>query len=344
MAFSSAQLVTSFSDETSLRYSKPKAHILAKVATDSDLDWLTTIARLFPVAPGQELKSARIPARFALLPINQQQRILRTLKTVPIHVTDPRLYEAEVSAAIGSILPDGDYKAFLSRLKVNAREQADLVESTRQNWVMKNIWWDSPVEQVKRGNIAWEYLTGMRIMGARRVSENTPFEDCEEEEKQIDFSWLDGIKAKISTLSTFVSKSGPVFFAALDGSTTFSPSATLLSPWHTATALRRSHAFDEGNSRAVEWVRGQRTCVLRTIERYVPHAAESYGGALIEVNSRDSLLTQGADVAVALVEKWWTENGLPRVAATFDHIRYNGRLLSTADAERIQRRLSGLNI
>jgi hypothetical protein len=186
-------------------------------------------------------------------------------------------------------------------------------------------------------------LAGLRIFGARRPSQDAPFEDYEEPEEQLDLTPFERRKANmVNTLSSFISKSGSVFFEAMAVSPDSADPVYSLHPLGMNLALHASHAFDEGNAEAIEWIRDQRAEVLSKIARYGPLSPYASPGALVEVDSKDSLLTQGADVAAGLVRFLWARYGLDRVAATFGYVTYNGKRISQADAASIQRGLSAL--
>jgi hypothetical protein len=91
-----------------------------------------------------------------------------------------------------------------------------------------------------------------------------------------------------------------------------------------------SHAFDKGDTQAVQWIASERDDVLSRIDRHRVDLVQP--APLPELDSRDSFLIQAADFAAGLAREIWSRNSLPHLVDTFDYVTYNGRRISESEA------------
>jgi len=105
----------SFTDDTSLPNPGPKVSIHAQVVRELPLDWYFALLQRAPSHAG-ELKSKVIVEVFFTLPDFERRRVLSTLKTVRMHITDPRPYTHHVDELLADIVPGGDVPGFIKRL------------------------------------------------------------------------------------------------------------------------------------------------------------------------------------------------------------------------------------
>lgn len=96
----------SFTDDTSLPNVGAKVSIHAQVIRERPLDWYYILLQRAP-SDASELKSIVIVEVFFTLPDIERRMVLSTLKTVRIHITDPRPYTHDVDESLCDIVPGG---------------------------------------------------------------------------------------------------------------------------------------------------------------------------------------------------------------------------------------------
>ncbi|MEK7996063.1 MAG: hypothetical protein AAB403_19865, partial [Planctomycetota bacterium] len=307
--------------------------IHAQVVRGLPLDWFYTLLPRAPNPTG-ELKSELIVEVFFALPEYERRKVLRTLKTVRIHITDPRPYTCNVDEALSEIVPGGDVPGFFRRLD-KARHQA--AESERRKLIARRMLWDAPPQQIKLKHLVWEYQSGLRIRMTRPEplidEELMPYFDGEQP-KDFDFTPFERSKKNIvNVLSDFLSKSESVFCEAMDAmDETIERGVQLpiLVSHRLSKILSAPHAFDKGNTREVQWIDGERRGLMTQIGRYRMVPAQPH--SLLELDSKESFLVQAADFAAGIAREIWHRNNLPRLIGAFDYVTYNGRRISETEA------------
>lgn len=323
----------SFTDDTSLPKAGAKVSIHAQVIREYPLDWYYALLQRAPSHAG-ELKSNVIIEVFFTLPDFERRRVLSTLKTVRIHVTDPRPYTYGVDELLSDIVPGGDVPGFIKRLD---RAQRQVAQNERRKLIARRMLRDAPPQQIRLKHLLWEYQAGLRISTWDRESlideKLMPyFED--KPPKEFDFAPFErSRKNVVNVLSAFLSKSESVFSEAMDGMDAFIESGTQ-SPMLVASQLSRilseSHAFDNGDTREVQWIDAERHDVLRRIDRQGMFPVQL--APLPELDSSDSFFVQAADFAAGIAREIWSRNSLPHLVDTFDYVTYNGRRISESEA------------
>ena len=137
----------------------------------------------------------------------------------------------------------------------------------------------------------------------------------------------------VKRLSGFLSKSESVFCEAVDSMNAVieNGSQSPFAPFDAFHALCRSHAFDEGDTSKIEWIKRQRNDVMDQINsRGFFHAQP---GPLPELDSNEVYPLQAADFAGGIArELWQRTNTLVALFNAFDYVTYNSKRLSEADA------------
>src|SRR5260370_26871958 len=90
----------SFSDDTSLPHQGCKVAMQGEAAAGAPLDWYHDLLKHGPALIGKEVKSSDIIGPFFELPEQDRRRLFLTLKTVRIHITDPRPYYGTLEAIL----------------------------------------------------------------------------------------------------------------------------------------------------------------------------------------------------------------------------------------------------
>lgn len=334
----------SFTDETSLHSretARRKVYVHAQVLPEPSLEWFYELRkRCLADDPAGETKSTAINAAFFSLAAPEKQRIFSTLKAVRIHITDPRLYVAEIERT----LPERDIGAFLVSVEQLQHGQGTELKQAINEYLTRRILDDSPAQRVRRLHLNLEFTSGLRI-------DSWLWDADDDEDSSVpayDFKPFEELPADVvRRVTLFVSKSNPVFAAPLDVLNELTKQRDLktsLDPfWRVHRSLTDAHAFDEGNDAALRWIRGERAEVLSRVDRYGMFGQGIAPGPLEAIDSQDSPFVQAADIAAGLVRGLWTHGGLTDVVRRFDYVTYNGTRLSESDAARIQRSLSALH-
>ena len=323
----------SFTDDTSLPNAGAKVSIHAQVIRELPLDWYYALLQRTP-SHASELKSTVIVEVFFALPDFERRRVLSTMKTVRIHVNDPRLYTHDVDELLSDIVPGGDVPGFIKRLN---RAQQGVAENERRKMIARRMLRDAPSQQIRLKHLLWEYQSGLRISTWHREplidDELMPYFE-EKPPKEFDFVPFErSRKNAVNVLSAFLSKSESVFCEALDGIDQFIEKGTqspMLVAFQLSRILSESHAFDKGDAQEVQWIDGERHDVLGRIDHHRMFPVQP--APLPEVDSRNSFLVQAADFAAGIAREIWSRNSLPHLVDKFDYVTYNGRRIPESEA------------
>lgn len=321
----------SFTDDTSLPNSGAKVSIHAQVIRELPLDWFYALLRRAPSQAG-ELKSTVIVEVFFALSDIERRRVLSTLKTTRIHITDPRPYTHQVDERLADIVPGGDVQGFIKRLN---RNQQRVAENERRKLIARRMLRDAPPQQIRLRHRLWEYQTCQRIRVPEPFVDESLMPYFEEKPlKELDFAPFErSRKNVVNVLSAFLSKSESVFCKALDSMDEFiarGAQSPMLVGFHLSRILSESHAFDKGDTQEVQWIDGERHDVLERIDRYGMFPVQP--APLPELDSKSSFYVQAADFAAGIARELWSRNSLPHLVDTFDYVTYNGRRISESEA------------
>ena len=105
-------------------------------------------------------------------------------------------------------------------------------------------------------------------------------------------------------------------------------------------ALAPSHAFDQGNEKAVKWIADRRADVLSEIDQDQYFYPATQPEPLQELVSSESIPLQAADIAAAIARRLWERSSLVAVVRAFEYVTYNGERLSEDQAAWYQKILS----
>jgi hypothetical protein len=310
------------------------AKVSAQVIRENPLDWFSTLLQRAPSHVG-ELKSKVVGQVFFSLPEYERRKILATLRKVRIHITDPRVYTYDVDEILSDIVPGGDVSGFISRLDT-ARQKMILTE--RRRMIARRMLRDAPPEQIKLKHLVLEYQSGLRI---RRQSHGEPLEDDEvtpyfTKDPPTDFDFTPFERSKknmVNVLAGFLSKSESVFCDAVDMLDEVNEYCTQALPFvsfQLSKILSLCHAFDNGDTREVQWIDAERKDVMRRIDRCAMFPGQPQ--PLPELDSKESMGVQAADIAAGIAREILQRHNLVRLVAASDYVTYNGRRLSESKA------------
>jgi hypothetical protein len=324
----------SFTDDTSLPRVGCRVSIHAQIIRENPFNWYFFL-RAKAVEGRGEFKRDAIETFFSI-DETERQRIIKTLRNVRIHITDPRPYTAHLNEPLRKILPKGaSVQGFLRRLDDSTRHLEEMRRKTLAA-VATRMLQDSPPERLKYKYKMWEYINEMRFTPIRKST----FLDLPREpepESAFDFTPFQHKNANmLNDVANFSSASASVFSSAIDrfdeardDNLFASPMA---GPYLINNALSRSHAFDEGNCRAVKWIEERRADVLAQTDRQNNFYPAFLPEPLQELPSTESIPIQAADIAASIARELWHRNNLPYLLLHFDYVTYNGERLSEGQA------------
>jgi hypothetical protein len=229
-------------------------------------------------------------------------------------------------------------KEFPARLHKAQKDVAERLERDSRKFVAARMLWDSPSERLKfmhRVLTSFPELPPWMTPEVKKYSLEAHFDlaDFQDNKSRIN----------VNCVSVLVSKSGSVFFPALDELDEAAKSiqwpATAWDFWAVSRALTQSHAFDDGNKKAVTWIDGQRSDVLSKTDPYFQLRLSSTMKPLEVVESTESIFVQAADIAAGIVSAIWDQQTLVHAVRAFEYLTYNGKRISESDAVAITARL-----
>jgi hypothetical protein len=329
----------SFTDDTSLDSRKTeglKVSIHASVLREKPLDWFYTLIFAFPDIV-DELKSTQLVDAYFRMDRRLRAKINGSLKFVRINISDPRHYAGDLKRALSKILPKEDPGKFLRQLDVKEKELAETLKQHERRAIMERMLWDSPAQRLRI-----RIWATTRAYSLRRF---TPIADTVAEFSDFDYApFLDGrSRVQVDRVSVFTSKSGAVFFPAVD-ELEANPQQVLWSfgPVGLQRSLSQRYAFDTGDATALKWIDQRRHEILRETDAYYEFRTRNAVESLESLDSKKSLRVQAADIAAGVARVIMDREGLIGVPRVFEYVTHNGERISIDDAARIQRQLTGV--
>jgi len=326
----------SFTDDTSLPRVGYRVSIHAQIIREHQISWYFFLKDRTPHNRG-EFKD-QVASTFFAMPEGDREKVFKTLRTVRIHIVDPRPYTVWLQDALQAYLPKGmSVTSFLKRLDASTRHLESLRSDALQ-LIAKGILIDSPAERLKVKYREWECSNALHVTSLDdSVIMDTPF-DAEPPVPSFDLTTFEHRHSNIlNDVANFVSASASVFSPAIDEFEKAKDDCFFISPmagpWLIHSTLGRSHAFDEGHTHAVKWIEEQRCNVLAQIDHnrlfYPAHMPER----LQELVSTESVPIQAADVAATLARELLQRSNLPELVKRFEYVTFNGERLSEDRAE-----------
>ncbi|MFN0140002.1 MAG: hypothetical protein ACKVQW_07930 [Pyrinomonadaceae bacterium] len=324
----------SFTDDTKPDQRKVRRQIAVsgQVHKHHPIDWYYDIIRKCQSEIG-ELKRTSLKV-FRLMPQANRRKLWDTLRLVQINIADPLPYERSTDDMVKEI---SDQKLSIEKLRARASAKdpfAKKMVEMLNNQTAERMLLDAPSRKLE-----WMMYYVDNPM-ARLPNPNPSFVPPPPSFK-IDISKFQTRSpgAIVRSVTEFTAKSASAFTEALDLTMAgkyrgqYSP----LNPvYH---ALRKAHAFDEGNENSIEIMEEERRRIARRMRYFDYVVGENYGLAPLEgrIESSNSFLIQAADIASRIASFLIESEGLFSVAQSFDYVMYNGKRLREEEAFNITR-------
>lgn len=330
----------SFTDDTSpdTRNSKKRnVSIHAQVRKNKKLDWYFDFLSLCQKERG-ELKSQKVRAIYREMPAPRRAKLWETLQDVQINITDPLPYMARTEQLAAEVFSRKDAIEFIrGRAVANDAVAKDLLEKLN-NHTAESILLDAPSRTLSFYVQASQGLGGYGL--GRHLSDfgfRPPIPKVN----------LEPFKSQnpgsiVRNVTNWTSRSASVFADAID-----SVFSDRFHPFQTDAVYSRlldSHAFDEGNEKAIGWIENQRDEVVRHVEYYSEFArAMRYRGhrpsrLYGDIDSRRSFYTQAADIAGGIAAQLYEQGVILEVTKHFKSVMFNGRPITQAEAYEAMRK------
>ncbi len=331
----------SYTDDTSLPHAALHVSIHAQIIREHKISWYFFLKDKTPHRG--EFKTMALNTFLALSEIDREN-VFKTLRTVRIHIVDPRPYTVDLHDAIKKHLPKGsNLTQFLKRLDDSTAHLAFVRQSALQS-IATRILMDAPAERLKQEYRAWEHASGSRLalcgsdleevidMGVRQGPQ---------EPEAFDLAPFEHAKANVlKDVANFVSASASVFSEALDefqeAREDYFFRSPMAGPYLINSTLTRPHAFDEGHSDRIRWIEQQRTDVLSRTDVHKHFYPRNMPDPLQEIPSADSHPIQAADIAATIARELWYRNGLTHLVKRFEYVTFNGERLSDGRANQYE--------
>jgi hypothetical protein len=101
--------------------------------------------------------------------------------------------------------------------------------------------------------------------------------------------------------------------------------------------LSLGRAYDEGNKKAIDWVRDKREEVIRMADGFRGYPWLTPRAPIESLESHKSVLLQAADFAAGIAKTILEREGLVPLVKTFEYVIYNGSRISEDDAIKVIR-------
>lgn len=308
---------------------KRHVSISAKVKKGVPLDWFYDLLNSCLNAKG-ELKSDRVVPAYLRLGQKQKAKLWDTLKEVQINVTDPLPYQADIQQVVKRAF--NRYDAIdMIRHKASAKDpHAMFMQELLNNQTAERILLDAPSRQ-----LSWHihyaqnfppFGYGLRrYMGSSRPPEH-----------KIDLAHFKSSTkgAIVRAVTEWTAKSASAFSEAIDSTYTeyFYPyQHPALNPVY--RALRKSHAFDEGNEKSVGVMELERRQLAREMT-YHDYWQQMYPLDPLHgnIDSKKSFYMQASDIAVGIAKHLYEQGEILAITLHFVYVMFNGKRISQNDA------------
>jgi hypothetical protein len=329
----------SFTDDTSLPRAGCRVSIHAQIIREHHIHWYFFLKDRTPHDRG-EFKD-RVLNTFLAMAETDREKLFKTLRTVRIHIVDPRPYAVNIHEALRKHLPKGTSAIHFLRRVDASKGHLEVVRRGAVEFIAESILRDSPAERLKTAYRAWEYCSGRRALRGEGTESMDMQIEPDIPAPHFDLARFEHRNSNIlNDVANFVSASASVFSPAMDEFENARNdcffSSPMAGPWLINSALGRSHAFDEGNSQAVKWIEEQRADVLAQIDRDRHFYPACLPGPLQELVSTESVPIQAADIAATIARELWHRNNLPHLVRRFEYVTFNGERLSEGRAEALE--------
>jgi hypothetical protein len=314
----------SYSDDTSLPRAGCRVSIHAQIIRENQINWYFFLKDRTPHNRG-EFKEQVLNTFFAMTE-SDREKVFKTLRTVRIHIVDPRPYTVDLHDSLQKHLPKGtSVTHFLKRLDDSTRH-LELIRRSALEFIAESILRDSPAERLKMEYWEWETSNGLRAMPGDDSELMDMLVDPGPPSPHFNLARFEHRNSNIlNDVANFVSASASVFSPAIDEFEKAKEdcffTSPMAGPWLINSTLGRSHAFDEGHNHTVRWIEEQRAEVLAQIDRRKQFYPGRMPERLQELASTESVPIQAADIAATIARELWYRNNLPHMVRRSPRLR-----------------------
>lgn len=325
----------SFTDDTSPNLQavkKRNVSISAKVRRDTPLDWYYDLINLCRNIKG-ELKSTDVIHAYLTMKRYERARMWDTLKEVQINITDPLPYQGRLQETVKKSLKRDDAVDYIRQRAIAKDPHAMKMLEFMNNRTAESILFDAPSARLafmvhySQNQFAYRYGSN----DSNSVLRTPRFDHTIE---------LDGFRSKkkgsiVRAVTEWTAKSASAFSEAID-SVTFNEYMMHhphMNPVY--RALRKSHAFDEGNEKSIGLMESERQSIANRMkyrgygywDDYYP-LQPLYGN----VKSQESFYMQASDIAAGIARYLYEQGEALAVTIHFEYVMLNGKRTSQNDA------------
>jgi hypothetical protein len=338
----------SFTDETSPKLPKSdrKVSINGQVIREGDsLKWFRDLVRLYP-NDNPETKSVRILEDFRTYPQEFRDRTWVGMKKVRIHIVDSLPYQTDYKKILANVFKGDELRKMVERDARRGDEFAKYIRTKMDETVTEWIIMDSTSHRL-RDMMANDYPRGSLSFYLRPITPRRP--------RSVD---LKPFRTKVSSMTSkavkVASKAASVFTPAMDRLEPIRHLGESYSQYEVHNTLRDSHAFDEGDDKALKWIDDERKDIGGRdwmpyeqtsssdwmpdgVPEYVDDFDESYShfayGKLYPVKSHESEYIQAADIAAGFARDAYEKYSVVAVAEQFEYVTINGERVTQDNAQ-----------
>lgn len=277
-----------------------------------------------------ELKSDRVVPAYQKLGLRGKAKLWDTLKEVQINITDSLPYQARIHQSVKQALKRDDAIQMIRDKAIAKDPHAMKMQELLNNQTAESILSDAPSKQ-----LSWNIHFAQNRMG-HVYSLRSLMGDTGPPEHNIDLAHFKSAKkgSIIRAATEWTAKSASAFSEAIESTFTgnFYPyQHPLLNPVY--RALRKSHAFDEGNEKSVGVMEIERKQIAREMS-YHDFWQEMYPLEPLhgKIDSKQSFYMQASDIAVGIARHLYEQGEVLAVTLHFEYVMFNGRRISQNDA------------
>jgi hypothetical protein len=307
---------------------KRHVSISAKVNKGAPLDWFYDLLNSCLDEKG-ELKSDRVVPVYQRLGQKRRAKLWDTLKEVQINITDSLPYQARMHQNVKDALKREDAIDWI-RQRASAKDPyAMKMQELLNNQTAESILFDAPSKRLS-WNIHYAHNRAGYSLKVGSIGRPRP------PDHKID---LEHFKSSnpgsiVRAATEWTAKSASAFSEAIDSTFTeyFYPyQHPALNPVY--KALRKSHAFDEGNKKSIGVMEYERKQIAREMS-YHDYWEEVYPLEPLhgEIDSKKSFFMQASDIAVGIAKYLYEQREVLEVTLHFEYVMFNGRRITQNDA------------
>jgi hypothetical protein len=307
---------------------KRHVSISAKVRRDNPLDWFYDLLNSCLNEKG-ELKSDRVVPAYQRLGLKRKAKLWDTLKEVQINVTDSLPYQARIHQNVKESMKREDAIDWI-RQRASAKDPfAMKMQELLNNQTAESILFDAPSKQ-----LSWNIHFAQHRMGYSLRVGSLGYARLPDHKIDLEHFKSSRPGSIVRAATEWTAKSASAFSEAIDSTFTgylYPYQHPLLNPVY--KALRKSHAFDEGNDRSVKVMEVERKQIAREMS-YHDYWQEMYPLDPLhgKIDSKKSFFMQASDIAVGIAKYLYEQGEVLAVTLHFEYVMFNGRRIYQNDA------------